>query len=751
MEDKIIKFKATVNRKMFDNGKDYKIYSMNVNTSIYKNIIVNKQYGTISLVGNIPDLIPEREYEITATVTNSKKYGINYKMKTICRPKPTDIDSSYEFLKEILSEKQAKVLLDVYPDIVDKIINNDLDDIDLNKTKGIKQATFDKIKEKVVENFTLIDFVKEFGGLLDMGVCKKLYTTYGSLSTVRKMLKQHPYKCLCNLSRVGFKTADSILLKLEENSKDNEDGFKFNFELKESKERLKACLDFIMQENESNGNTKMKIEEARKECGKLVPECVGLFVELIKSESDTIHVDNETKSISSKIAYNTEMYIKDFIKEMLKNNVAPMITNYEAFRNVEGFNMTDDQLNTSKMMCENSIGILTGGGGCGKSFSVKGFLNLLDSKEKTYLLMTPTGASSKVLANYTGRECGTIHRQLGYHPNGEDNPWTYNKTNKLDVDYVIIDEFSMVDIYLFSHVIDAIDTNKTKLLMIYDPYQLPSVGCGNLAQDFLSSGMIPVNSLTKIFRYAEGGLATVASDIRSGNKFINDNEKKPKMFGERRDFAFLPVEDDKIIYNAVKIYEKLIKSGYTDKDIMILSSQNVGDKGTKAINKMIQSYKQKQKKTNFLMRGDTKFHLGDKVIQMVNNYKAKNKYGDEKENIFNGNSGVIVSVSWDNLIVDFGDKEIMYTKDDLSQLELGYCITTHKSQGDSSKQVVVLVPKAHTFMLNSNLLYVAATRAKERCFMLGNPATINRAIKKKINLTRDTYLHDLNKIITKTN
>ena len=751
MEDKIIKFKATVNRKMFDNGEDYKIYSMNVDTNIYKNIIVNKQYGTISLVGNIPDLIPEREYEITATVTNSKKYGINYKMKTICRPKPTDIDSSYEFLKEILSEKQAKVLLDVYPDIVDKIINNDLNDIDLNKTKGIKQATFDKIKEKVTENFTLIDFVKEFGGLLDMGVCKKLYTTYGSLSTVRKMLKQHPYKCLCNLSRVGFKTADSILLKLEENSKDNEDGFKFNFELKESKERLKACLDFIMQENEANGNTKMKIEEARKECGKLVPECVGLFVELIKSESDTIHVDNETKSISSKIAYNTEMYIKDFIKEMLKNNVAPMITNYESFRNVEGFNMTDDQLNTSKMMCENSIGILTGVGGSGKSFSVKGFLNLLDSKEKTYLLMTPTGASSKVLANYTGRECGTIHRQLGYHPNGEDNPWTYNKTNKLDVDYVIIDEFSMVDIYLFSHVIDAIDTNKTKLLMIYDPYQLPSVGCGNLAQDFLSSGMIPVNSLTKIFRYAEGGLATVASDIRSGNKFINDNEKKPKMFGERRDFAFLPVEDDKIIYNAVKIYEKLIKSGYTDKDIMILSSQNVGDKGTKAINKMIQSYKQKQKKTNFLMRGETKFHLGDKVIQVVNNYKAKNKCGDEKENIFNGNSGIIVNVSWNDLLVDFGDKEIMYTKDDLSQLELGYCITTHKSQGDSSKQVVVLAPKSHTFMLNSNLLYVAATRAKERCFMLGNPATINRAIKKKINLTRDTYLHDLNKIITKTN
>ena len=751
MKDKIIKFKATVNRKMFDNGKDYKIYSMNVNTNIYKNIIVNKQYGTISLVGNIPDLIPEREYEITAIVTSSKKYGINYKMKTICRPKPTDIDSSYEFLKEILSEKQAKVLLDVYPDIVDKIINNDLNDIDLNKTKGIKQATFDKIKEKVTENFTLIDFVKEFGGLLDMGVCKKLYTTYGSLSTVRKMLKQHPYKCLCNLSRVGFKTADSILLKLEENSKDNEDGFKFNFELKESKERLKACLDFIMQENEANGNTKMKIEDARKECGKLVPECVGLFVELIKSESDTIHVDNETKSISSKIAYNTEMYIKDFIKEMLKNNVAPMITNYEAFRNVEGFNMTDDQLNTSKMMCENSIGILTGGDGVGKSISVKGFLNLLDSKEKTYLLMTPTGASSKVLANYTGRECGTIHRQLGYHPNGEDNPWEYNKTNKLDVDYVIIDEFSMVDIYLFSHVIDAIDTNKTKLLMIYDPYQLPSVGCGNLAQDFLSSGMIPVNSLTKIFRYAEGGLATVASDIRSGNKFINDNEKKPKMFGERRDFAFLPVEDDKIIYNAVKIYEKLIKSGYTDKDIMILSSQNVGDKGTKAINKMIQSYKQKQKKTNFLMRGETKFHLGDKVIQVVNNYKAKNKYREEKENIFNGNSGVIVDVSWDNLIVDFGDKEIMYTKDDLSQLELGYCITTHKSQGDSSKQVIVLAPKAHTFMLNSNLLYVAATRAKERCFMLGSPVTINRAIKKKINLTRDTYLHDLNKIITKTN
>jgi len=398
-------------------------------------------------------------------------------------------------------------------------------------------------------------------------------------------------------------------------------------------------------------------------------------------------------------------------------------------------------MKTLDMMCENNIGLLTACAGSGKSSSVQGLITMLEDNDKSYILMTPTGASSEVLSDFTGREAGTIHRQLGYNPS---EGWGYNSDNKLTQDVVIIDEFSMVDIYLFKHVLDAIDLDKTKLLLVFDSYQLASVGCGNIAQDLLSSEIVPTTLLTHIFRYNEGGLMQVVTHIRNGEEFLPSNFTGTNIFGSKKDFIFSEVFQEKIPTQVLKIYDKLLsRDGYGIEDIMILSSQNKGDYGTKAINKMIQSVLQKKNVTKFIMRGDTKFHEGDKVIQTVNNYKAKDIHDDET-NIFNGNVGIVSKVKWDEIVVTYkGNKHLVYSKEDLSQLDLAYCISVHRSQGSGCKQIIVVAPKAHTYMLNSNLLYVAGTRAKERVFMLGNIPTVNRAIKKKENLQRDTYLQGL--------
>lgn len=742
MQQKELKFKGTVLRNRY-NSDDFKIYVVDVNKKVYKDIEGNKNKEYI-IVGNMPSLIPDIEYDIVATPEINKTFGIQYKVKSIRRDKPTDYNSSKNFLMEILTEAQANVLLEVYPNIVDKIVKNDLDDIDLTKTKGIKEPTFNKIKAKVIENFCLIELVDVFGGLIEINVMKKLYDTYSNVSIIKKELKKDPYRCLCKLSRVGFKTADSILLNLEQQSKDNPEKFKFDYDLKHSIQRMKSCLNFILEENETKGNTRMTLKEARTNCGKLVPQCIDLFVKVIKESSDDIHVDFDTKTISTTKAYNTELDISKFIKSMLFNKSNIWSVNTELYREVEGMNMTDEQLSTLDMMCNNSVGLLTAPAGSGKSASVKALINMLDDTGKTYTLMTPTGASSKVLHEYTNRECGTIHRQLKYKPSKNKNisSWGYNEFNKLDVDVVIIDEFSMVDIYLFKNVINAIDLNKTKLLLVFDSYQLASVGCGNIAQDLLSSRIVPTVLLTKIFRYAEGGLMQVVTNIRKGIKFLENTFTGTKIFGTKKDFIFCQLPDYKIPQQTLGIYKKLLDDGYDVQDIMVLTSQNKGDYGTKAINKHIQALMQKRHKTNFIMRGDTKFHKGDKVIQIINNYKAKTPTDDETS-IFNGNTGIIIDVNYNEIQVDFGDCIIVYSKGELNQIELGYCITIHKSQGSSAKQVITLAPKSHTFMMNSNLLYVAPTRAKERQFMLGDITTVNSAIKKKENLNRNTYSKEL--------
>lgn len=745
MGENVIKFKCKMQNQRF-NSDNFKIYVVDVDLNQYK-ISTNKN-NEVVVVGDIPNLLPNIEYSIYATVEINKTFGIQYKVKNIRGDKPTDLEGSRTFLYEVITKNQADTLLEIYPNIVDKIIKNDLSDINLNKLNGIKEFTFDNIKNKVIENFVLIDLVNLFKGYVTISTIKKLYDKYSSVDIIRSKLSKNPYKCLCGISRIGFKSADNILIKLEELNIDNssEDSIKFGENLKTSKQRMLSCIDYILSQNELNGSTKMDIKELRTECYKLTPECIGHFVDIIKENKDIIHVDYIDKQVSSKLSYDTEEYIANTIVSLLKHNNEWNIKT-ELYRDCNGMCLTDEQMQALDNVCKYNISILTAPAGSGKSASVKNIITMLEDNNKRYILMTPTGKSSEVLGDYCGRDAGTIHRKLEYNPSNE-NPWGFNEENKLFEEVVIVDEFSMTDIYLMRDLLKAIDITKTKILLVFDSYQLPSVGCGNIAQDLLSCGLVPTTILTKIFRYNEGGLMQVATKIRNSEPFLPTDFTGNKIFGSSKDFIYSETYQLKLKSQILKIYTKLLNDGYSIEDILILSSQNKGDYGTKSINTFLQYYLQKDKNNHFLMRGKDKFFKGDKVIQVVNNYKARNIYL-EKEDVYNGNTGVIVDVNYNDLTVDYGNKKVLYYKEELDQLELGYCISIHKSQGSAAKQVIVVAPKAHNFMLNSNLLYVAVTRAKERVYMLGNIVTINRAIKKKENLNRDTWLKKL--IINKNN
>lgn len=750
MDKKEVKFKCSVVRKTYDGG-DYKIYAVDVDKNKYPDIKFTK-YGNVTLTGEMHELGVGSNYEVAA-VEQLSKYGYGYKVTNIKRDRPTNAEETYVFLREILTENQADVLCKVYPDIVDRVINNRLDDIDLNKTPGIKEYTFDVIKNKIVENFCLAEIVTEFQGMLTLSMVKKLHEKYSSVQMIKQKMREDPYKCLCGLARVGFKTADSILLELERESLESiKNGKKpiieFNCDLKTSKQRCLSCVLYLLEENENNGHTVMDIVDLRNQCMKLTPACSDLFVDCIKHES--IIYDRDTMNVALKSTYDTEQCIANAIIEGLRQNTK-WTFNIEKYRTVNnGCELSTEQIKILDYICKYNICILNGSGGTGKTFSTQSVIQMLKDNNKSYELFSPTGKAAKVLSENTGEQASTIHRGLGYMP---PDKWGYNEAEKMMCDVLIVDEFSMVDLRLFKHIIDAIDFKRTKLLMIGDNAQLPSVSCGNLLHDFMQSKMIPTVTLTKVFRYGEGGLMKVATDVRQCKQYLNNINQQCTYFGDNKDYAFINVGSSTIVKNLIALYQKLLSSGkYNVDDIQVLTSYKKGDYGQIVINNQLQKIANRNYGSqDFMKVGDITYYKDDIIIQNTNNYHARIFYEDDfipddmpKETfIANGETGKIKKIDQNKVIIEFDDVLVEYDRSAMQMCGLGYCITIHKSQGSSIKVVLLITPAAHTYMLNSNLIYVGLTRMKERCFHFGDTTTVNRAIKKKANLSRNTFMQKL--------
>ena len=718
------------------------MYALNINGNEFPDIKLSK-YGNASIVGEIHDLGVGIEYEVKA-IEQLNKNGYNYKVINIRREKPANIYDMSFFLNEILTQKQAEILYSVYPNIVELVMQNKEMEIDLGRLKGIKEFTFNKIKEKIVENFCLAELVNEFQGLINLPMLKKLYTKYTSVQRIKSKLRKDPYKCLCGLARVGFKTADSLLLELEKGSV-----IDFDEELKVSSMRCLSCMLYLLEENEKDGHTIMSILELRNQCAKLVPACANHFVECMKNSS--IHYDKKKMIVALDATYKIEQSIVNDLEKGLKNNTA-WDFDIEEFRGVNGCKLSDEQIKILELICKNNICILNGAAGCGKSFSSQAVINMLKKHKKTFKLFSPTGRAAKVLSEYTKEEATTIHRGLGYMP---PDIWSFNKEYKMSCDVLAIDEFSMTDIFLFRHVMDALDLSKTKLLLIGDNAQLPSVACGNLLHDMMESGIIPTVTLSKVFRYGEGGLMKVATDVRLGEKYLYNIDEKITYFGENKDYAFVNCDSSYIIKNAIAIYQKLITQGLQPSDIQVLTAYKKGEYGSIAINNHLQKIaNQNYGSSNNIKVGDLLYYENDLVMQNVNNYHAKLFNGfnqmEESEETFiaNGETGVIKEVYQSYVIIDFDGIVVKYYRNDMQMISLGYSMSIHKSQGSNARVVILLTPSSHKFMLNSNLLYVGLTRMREKCFHLGDISTVNLAIKKKANLIRNTSAQLLFKDVT---
>lgn len=764
-EQKLFKFKGTIIKCTY-NTPDYKIYAVDVSKKDYPDIKQNK-YNNVSILGELSDLTLGVEYEITAE-EQINKYGVSYKVVNIKRDIPTTVEGTFLFLSEILTYNQAKVLVENYPNIIQKVKDNDLDDIDLSKLKGIGEKTFSIIKDKIITNFALMDLVIEFKNVLSMSIIKKIYDEYSSIDKLKEKLKSQPYTALTRISRIGFKTADSIILQLQKESI-----IDFGYDVKTSPDRCLSCMLYILEENENEGHTNMNLADLRQQCLKLVPSCAEHFVDVVKDNS--IYYNKEDMTIALRTTYETEKYISDTILANLNgaNNVWDFDT--QMYKKVGEFELSDEQMQILDVVCKNNIAILNGFAGAGKTASTQGIINMLKDNNKSFRLMSPTGRAAKVLHENTKESASTIHRGLGYVP---PNNWTYNNEHPLACDIVIVDEFSMVDIWLFKKLLEAIDFKHTKLLMIGDNAQLPSVSCGNLLHDFMEANIIPTVTLNKIFRYSSGGLMRVATDTRCCKEYLTkDMKSKATVFGDNQDYMFIDLASELIPKNVVALYKKLLDNGNSIEDIQVLTAKNVGDCGSVQLNNMIQKVANPHYGSEVNMKvGETTYYEGDLILQTVNNYKAEmviretpttyeedifdenpfgvnpfgtdyhfNQNDDDPATAFvaNGETGIIKEIYNTYVIVDFNGILVKYYRNDMNMVKLGYAISIHKSQGGGFKTVILCSPQSHIFMLNSNLLYVGLTRMKEKLYHLGSLQSVNQAVKKKANLVRHTFMQKL--------
>lgn len=709
--------KLTPMRMIFNNPEsNFSIISCSTKD---ETIETNPKYGTISLKGTgIADLKMGQSIDCIIEPCVDDKYKYSYKFigfaGFVAKDGKFNLTEKAELqtLRSLMTNGQAESCHAAYPNFVSMVLNGEVDKLDYKKIRGVGKVLLPRYIDKIKTINKRVEFMGETyaWGIEHDEDINKIAATYKNVYEFSKDINANPYAVMVNLLEWSFDRADRAITKKTTKWLD-------------SYERCEAATIYALKHNELDGNTRMQAKMLFEIIKSRVPQCIRNLLDVV-TKAAQVHYDAHSQNTALQATYIAEQHIADVIKKKIANpHYYPM--DWQKFTSVDGLELTDEQAQILEMACKQDVMMLTGSAGTGKSQTTKAIIEMLEANDYTYTLLSPTGIAAKRLREATGREASTIHMFLACDGNLGD--------------YVLIDEMGMVSVHLLSMLFDKV-TDHTKIIFIADPSQLASIACGNIVEDMLDSGIVPVCNLTKVFRYNTSGIITIATDVRNG---VNDH-----LTDTFTDYKFIET-DTLVIKQIEQEYARLLADGYSKDDVLILSPFNKGDVGSLAINAAIQAKfnpNELSKVGHTVNDTPIYFKVGDKVINKKNEYSMP-LVDDDTAFVANGDIGTVMEIVPDEkepyMIVRYDCGDCIVDKAHIKNTLLAYAISIHSCQGSQAKAVIVVIDRSHVRMLSRNLCYTAVSRAQERLILIGDEVAIQEGLKVQEEKERDTELKEM--------
>lgn len=707
----------------------------------YSVVSVRTNEGLVTMTGTMPDLMDGENIEVEGTWTEHPQYGRQFKLSSLKIKQPQTLGAIEKYLASGLIKgvgpTTARLIVSAFGkdtlEVLSETPERLLEIPKIGKVR-MKQISHGFMEQQASRSTFL--FLQQYN--ISSALSAKIHKAYRE--NAETMIRDNPYRLIDDIQGVGFITADRIALSMG---------------ISESSTfRLEAGIKYALSEAAGGGGHTCLPEEElisfsaqllrapEEEMRRLVSH-LTLNKHLFMDKVDEVNYISLPSMRKAEIDIAGRLLALCGVSQMLMPS--HIKSRIRAFEKEEGITFSDLQRAAVEKACENGLIVITGGPGTGKTTLINCLINVLNLKDGI-LLAAPTGRAAKRMSEACQREASTIHRLLQY--GGEEGGFQVNQENPLDCECLIVDEVSMMDIVLMRNLLSALKPG-TRLVLVGDSDQLPSVGPGNVLADILNNDLIPKVRLTEIFRQGEDSMIVVnAHRINQG--------QDPEMNGAGSDFFFENKMDaiqakDSIVNLCLNRLPKFLKVKDAIRHIQVLSPTRKGVCGVNALNTSLQeAFNPPAPKKKDILFGEMLLREGDKVMHIKNNYQLEweTKYGATGQGVFNGDIGFITRIDAEEKLVDVlydDEKTVQYEYGDLEELDLAYCLSVHKSQGSEFPAVVMPMVGEPRMLLTRNLLYTGVTRARRLVVLVGRQEVLHMMVTNNLERRRYSLLrHWLN-------
>lgn len=670
----------------------------------------------VTLVGNLLDVPVGAVLLCDGVWKMDKRYGRQFVCETWEEVMPATVYGIEKYLGSGLVKgigpKFAHLIVERFGIETIDIIEEDIER--LYEVPGIGKKRVEKIREswekqKDIKNVML--FLQQYG--VSTAYAAKIYRQYGKESI--DQVKENPYRLADDIWGIGFKTADGIAGKMGYGKNDLR--------------RCRSGIQYTLNELADEGHVYAVEEQLIEAAGKLLEADREPIVQAMAGMIASEDLIREQEAIYLPPFYHSERGTARRLLALMTSRSSALFEgniDIQAIEKATGVGYDDVQVAAIRQAVRSRVMVLTGGPGTGKTTTTQGIIAAYRAAGLRVLLAAPTGRASKRMSEATGMEAKTIHRLLEFNP---QDGYKRNDDNPLEGDVLIVDECSMIDIILMYNLMKAIPV-QMRLILVGDIDQLPSVGAGNVLRDIIDSGQVPVIRLTRIFRQAQSSRIVMSAHA------INQGRYPDTSNGKDTDFFFIRKDDpEQVAEEIVKLVKHRLPKAYNQplSNIQVLTPMQRSVVGAGNLNMLLQQALNTS--TLGISRGGINYKLGDRVMQIRNNYD---------KNVFNGDIGIIEKVNMEDrtLCIRFDGSLVEYEASELDEVTLAYATTTHKSQGSEYPIVVIPVLMTHFVMLQRNLIYTGITRAKKICVLIGQPKALAYAIRNLTVNKRNTKLKE---------